>query len=350
MLTVLTVVASLVAASPPDKPTPKPQPKPTPKLTLEMFQPPDNGGCVGWSVKDKMMLCVTVVNAQPSGVNMPSAEFRGLDGSRRDIELAKMDEDHGVDADVKRLARVNKNIARGGYTVPPVLWTTRKPASFVVPGDRTTVRVTAQGVALRFQGVSIRTLRMKPAAKGYLREVTVYGAGGWGVGVFVREKPADPDDDDELPLDQKVAFWPLMNPPSAKRTAKRPSRPTPPVAPRCSYCPPHTAAVREVLGAFCDNKVDDAVLTRLRSDLGAGRMTVEDLRYIYNMYGASFGFTFKKYPKLNTFYYDAGRAALPVACQKLVRSFDTMGKVPKWVLKARTQVLRVLRAHKKGKR
>ncbi|MBK9037196.1 MAG: hypothetical protein IPL61_39125 [Myxococcales bacterium] len=86
-------------------------------------------------------------------------------------------------------------------------------------------------------------------------------------------------------------------------------------------CAPHHAQVRALLDEVCRDAFDAGRYQHVATAVNDGELVADDLRYLFNAYGAFHGYEFKKLRYLNDFFYDADAAAwLPQPCLAKIRS------------------------------
>jgi len=97
-----------------------------------------------------------------------------------------------------------------------------------------------------------------------------------------------------------------------------------------SFCPDHPDTVAGFIGRICDDSFTVDNVPEIEAALIDGRLSKAELPWIYNVYGASYGYKFVKVPQLNTFFYgDDSAKWLPPACLRFRNSLASMSGLTK---------------------
>lgn len=97
-----------------------------------------------------------------------------------------------------------------------------------------------------------------------------------------------------------------------------------------SFCPDHPDTVAGFIARICDNSFTVDNVSEIEAALVAGRLSKAELPWIFNVYGASYGYKFEKRPQLNTFFYgDDSAKWLPPACLRFRNSLASMSGLTK---------------------
>lgn len=102
-------------------------------------------------------------------------------------------------------------------------------------------------------------------------------------------------------------------------------------------CPPDYREALPFLDALCGGLLTEDHLTALKSAVAQKSIKRSTVNMIYNVYGAMYGYQFKKKKHLNAFFYGAG-AWLPQTCKTRIKSVKRARDMPLSMTKLRDQV------------
>jgi hypothetical protein len=97
---------------------------------------------------------------------------------------------------------------------------------------------------------------------------------------------------------------------------------------------------------FCKGSLDDMQLEDFEGLVKNGEMSQWSVEVLLNVYGAMYGYEFKKLKHLNTFFYDTRASRwLPPACLPLIKSKPSAKDMPFKLTKARDSVRKLHDRH-----
>ncbi len=97
-----------------------------------------------------------------------------------------------------------------------------------------------------------------------------------------------------------------------------------------SFCPDHPDTVNSFIARICDDSFTVDNVSEIETALVEGRLSKAELAWIYNVYGASYGYKFVKLPHLNTFFYGENSSKwLPPQCLRFRNSLSSQSGLTK---------------------
>lgn len=108
-------------------------------------------------------------------------------------------------------------------------------------------------------------------------------------------------------------------------------------------CPTDYAAVAPYLGSFCSGTTDDASFDQLAKTVARGAISKRTLGLTFNLYGAMYGYEFKKETWMNGFFYGGG-AWLPESCRGRIKSVANAKSMPFRLTKLRDRFKQIWNA------
>jgi hypothetical protein len=104
-----------------------------------------------------------------------------------------------------------------------------------------------------------------------------------------------------------------------------------------AQCPEDYAAALPYLTSFCGGFFNDTSMEGLKNAVSNKRISKKTLGMIFNVYGAMYGYEFKKETWLNAFFYGSGEW-LPPTCKTRIKSVKAAKSMPIRMTKLRDQV------------
>lgn len=122
-------------------------------------------------------------------------------------------------------------------------------------------------------------------------------------------------------------------PPATPAPAAEIEASTTPKTPPCPAhvtCPPHYGElVHDLLEKICAGTFGESDFEAVVSARHAGRLSQEDLLYLFNVYGSFSGYRFRRLTSFNVFFYDPQAATwLPPSCPSVIEKWRRPGQVP----------------------
>ncbi|MFT7582924.1 MAG: hypothetical protein ACI9MR_004610 [Myxococcota bacterium] len=293
------------------------------------------GGCFAFSPKAMVFMC-TAPRDEVAGRIADMVTVRLNGGIVSTKKWMRVDTDEA--ALEKLTAKVAKSLAKGDWEAPKVMLTLDK-----MPQQIGGEIVKRQGEAIVWEvasgkdkGKIVRSVDLLPGkfkgrAIGDL-SVKLYFA----YGSHVLEIQADIDGDTSM----LTHFTPIPgNLYRLPRAAKVD-------CPANAQCPTGYKYLYPVLDDFCAPPKGENIMATasLNALLWAEKITPDSLRFVFNMYGAFYGYPFKSLD-LQAFYYDGAKSGswLPKSCQEKIKSFAKKGDIPHAFGEARDGVKKLWR-------
>lgn len=106
-------------------------------------------------------------------------------------------------------------------------------------------------------------------------------------------------------------------------------------------CPDDYARAAPYLASFCAGTTTDESLELLGREVRAKNISRRTLSLVFNVYGAMYGYQFKREKWMNDFFYGANAAWLPKSCRGKIKTVASARKMPFHLTRLRDRVKRI---------